>query len=162
MFNKEVLQTMNINELVYQFERTCIMTWAEKMKEFGGGNFTFLSEDGETITFIVVGDPVLLKSTYKKQENERIGCPVVTDEGYMLFITGKRVARKLAKHEKAFNTNAIMVTRHGEAGDTNATYKVVELPEVETFKALMKIKKADFKPEMIAESVEAVADVLEN
>lgn len=138
------------------------MSWKEKMKEFGGGNFTFLSEDGETLTFIVVDDPVLLKSKFKGKENERIGCPVITDDGYMLFVTGKRLARKLSKHEKAFNTKAIMATRHGESGDQNATYDVVEIPEVETFKRLMEIKKADFKPAMIAESIEAVADVLDN
>lgn len=138
------------------------MSWKDKMKEFGGGNFTFVSEDGETLTFIVVGEPVLLKSTYKKQENERIGCPIVTDEGYQLFVTGKRVARKISKHEAVFKSKALMVTRQGESGDINATYKVVELPEEDTFKRLMAIKKADFKPEMVAESVEAVKDVLDN
>lgn len=138
------------------------MSWKEKMKEFGGGNFTFLSEDGETLTFIVIGDPVLLKSKYKGKENERVGCPIITDEGYQLFVTGKRLARKISKYESVFKTSALMITRQGEAGDINAMYKVSVLPEVDTFKRLMAIKKKDFTPEMIAESIDDVGDVLDN
>ncbi|GAI82929.1 unnamed protein product, partial [marine sediment metagenome] len=100
-------------------------TWSGKMKEYGGGNFTFLSSDGEAIVFIVVGLPVLMKSKYQGKEGERIGCPVVTDEGYLLFVTGKRLGRKLAKHEKVFGTNAIMVVRHGVEGDVNAKYEII-------------------------------------
>jgi hypothetical protein len=129
------------------------MTWAEKMKEYGGGNFTFLSVDGDTITFIVVGEPVLLKTMFKKQEQERIGCPVVTEEGYQLFITGKRVARKLSKHEAVFGCSAIMVIRHGVEGDVNARYDVRVLPEPATFERLKAIYDTDFRPEMIADSV---------
>jgi len=138
------------------------MSWKDKMKEFGGGNFTFLSEDGETLTFIVVADPVLLKSKFKGKENERIGCPVITDEGYMLFVTGKRLARKLSKHEPVFKKTALMVTRHGAEGDINASYAVAELPEKETFDRLKAIMKADFTLEMVAESIDAVGDVLDN
>ena len=32
-------------------------TWSGKMQELGGGNFTFLSVDGEVLIFIVVGLP---------------------------------------------------------------------------------------------------------
>lgn len=138
------------------------MTWKDKMKEFGGGNFTFLSVDGEVIIFIVVGDPKLLKSTFKGKENERIGCPVVTDEGYLLFICGKRLARKISKLEKHFETKAIMAVRHGSEGDVNAKYDVMVVPEKETFERLSAIKKADFKPAMIAESVKDSAEVLSN
>jgi len=137
-------------------------TWKDKMKEFGGGNFTFLSEDGETLTFIVVGLPQLLVSKYKGKENERIGCPVVTDEGYQLFVTGKRLARKISKHESAFATSALMVTRHGESGDINATYNVTVLPEPETFTRLYAIKATDFEESMIAESVSEASKVLDN
>lgn len=138
------------------------MTWKEKMKDFGGGNFTFLSVDGEVISFLIVGDPVLLKSTYKNKENERIGCPVITDEGYMLFICGKRLARKISKLERHFDTKAIMAVRHGAEGDVNAKYDVSVLPEQETFDRLLAIKKADFKKAMIAESIADSAEVLNN
>jgi len=136
------------------------MSWKEKMKEFGGGNFTFLSTDGETITFIVVGEPVLLKSVYKKQEQQRVGCPVVTDEGYQLFITGKRLARKLSKHEAIFNTSALMVIRHGGEGDSETRYDVRVLPEPATYARLKAIMDADFKPEMIQESIDEATQVL--
>lgn len=136
------------------------MGWKDKMKEFGGGNFTFLSTDGETITFIVVGDPVLLKTMYKKKEQERIGCPVVTDEGYQLFICGKRLARKLSKQEGVFTTNAIMAIRHGAEGDADSHYDVRVLPEPETFTRLVAIRDKDFKPEMIQESIDEASQVL--
>ena len=129
------------------------LTWSGKMKEFGGGNFTFLSTDGETLTFVVVGLPVLLKSVYKGKEQQRIGCPVVTDEGFQLFICGKRLARKLSKHEGIFNVSALMVIRHGIEGDVEAKYEVRVLPEPETFKRLSLIKDADFTPDMIDDAV---------
>ena len=138
------------------------MSWKDKMKEYGGGNFTFLSVDGEVLIFIVVGEPVLLESTYKGKKNERIGCPVVTDEGYMLFICGKRLARKISKLEKDFEKKAIMAVRRGLEGDVNAKYDVTVVPEKETFNRLQAIKKADFKRAMIQESIDDAAEVLHN
>ena len=136
------------------------MSWKEKMKEFGGGNFTFLSTDGETLTFIIVGEPVLLESSFKGKAQERIGCPVVTDEGYQLFICGKRLARKLSKQEPVFDSSAIMVIRHGVEGDVNARYDVRVLPEPETFARLKAIKDADFTSEMIQDSIDEATQVL--
>jgi len=136
-------------------------SWGGRMKEWGGGDFTFLSSDGETLTFIVVGLPELMASNYKGNVGERIGCPVVTESGYQLFVCGKRVARKLAKVEKYFSTNAIMVVRHGVEGDQNAKYSVKVLPEKETFDALRKIEDEDFTPSLIPESVKAALDVMQ-
>lgn len=135
-------------------------TWAEKMKELGGGSFTFLSSDGETLTFIVVGLPQALKSVYKGKEQKRIGCPVVTDDGFQLFICGKRLARKLTKREKVFGTSALMVIRHGVEGDVAATYELKVLPEAETFKRLAAIRDEDFTPDMIADAVTEATKVM--
>ena len=137
-------------------------TWGGKMKEFGGGNFTFLSTDGEVLIFVVVGLPVKLASVYKGKEQERIGCPVVTDEGFQLFICGKRLARKLSKHESVFGTNAVMVIRHGVEGDVNAKYEVKVLPESETFARLSAIAKEDFTSDMIDDAVKEASTVLTN
>ncbi|KKL61777.1 hypothetical protein LCGC14_2191920 [marine sediment metagenome] len=137
-------------------------SWGGRMKEWGGGDFTFLSSDGEAITFIVVGLPQQLESMYKGKKQKRIGCPVVTDTGYQLFICGTRVARKLSKFEKQFETTAFMVVRHGAEGDVNCKYDVKPLPEKETYSALMKIKEQDFKHEMIAESVLASTEVMQS
>ncbi len=137
-------------------------SWGGRMKEWGGGDFTFLSSDGEAITFIVVGLPQQLESMYKGKKQKRIGCPVVTDTGYQLFICGTRVARKLSKFEKRFETTAFMVVRHGAEGDVNCKYDVKPLPEKETYSALMKIKEQDFKHEMIAESVLASTEVMQS
>lgn len=136
-------------------------SWGGRMKDWGGGDFTFLSSDGEALIFIVVGLPVQMESIYKGRPQKRIGCPVVTDTGYQLFICGTRVARKLSKFEKSFDTSAIIIVRHGAEGDVNATYDVKLLPEKETYSTLMKIKEKDFKAEMIAESIEAAKEVMQ-
>ncbi len=135
-------------------------TWAGKMKEWGGGDFTFLGSDGEAIIFIVCGLPQLMKSIYKGQEQERIGCPVITENGYQLFVCGKRVGRKLSKFEGVFNHRAIMIVRHGVEGDSNAKYEVKVLPEKETFDALCAIRDADFEESMIEESIAAAWEVM--
>lgn len=142
-------------------EKVLPNTWGGRMKEWGGGDFCFLSSDGEALTFIVVGLPLQLVSIYKKKEQKRIGCPVVTDTGYQLFICGTRVARKLAKFESQFETSAFMVVRHGAEGDVNAKYDVKALPEKETYSALMKIKESDFNIDMIPESVKAASAVMQ-
>ena len=138
-----------------------LTTWAGRMKDWGGGNFTFLSSDGEALIFIVVGLPRQMTSVYKKKEQKRIGCPVVTDAGYQLYICGTRVARKLAKFEPQFDKSAIMVVRHGAEGDVNSKYDVRLCPEKETYSALMKIKADDFEESMIEESVKAATEVLQ-
>ena len=142
-------------------EKPHASSWHDKMKEFGGGNFTFLSTDGEVLMFIVIDLPILLHSVYKGKEQERIGCPVVTENGYQLFVCGKRVARKLSKHEKSFGTNAMMVVRHGMEGDVNAKYDVAVVPEKETFEALLKVKETDFEDGMIEESVKEATEVMQ-
>lgn len=130
-----------------------VQSWADKMKELGGGNFTFLSSDGETITFIIVGSPVPITTMYNKVPQQRIGWPVVTEDGFQLFICGKRPSRKLAKLEREAATHAIMVVRHGAEGDSASKYPVTVLPETETFKKLSAIAAEDFQPDMIADAV---------
>jgi len=98
------------------------MSWSEKMKEFGGGDLAFLSEDGEVIVFVVCADPVLLEGKFKGKPSEKIGCPVITEDGFVLFVAGKRLARKLSKHEAEFDANAFMAIRHGEQKDITSSY----------------------------------------
>jgi hypothetical protein len=71
-----------------------------------------------------------------------------------LFVTGKRVARKLSKLEGVFGSQALMVIRNGNEGDVNTRYDVRVLPEAETFAKLAAIRDADFRPEMIQDSVD--------
>jgi len=136
------------------------MSWRERMKEFGSGNFTFLSTDGEIITFVVVGDPVLLRSNFKGKEQGRIGCPVVTEDGYVLFITGKRCARKISKCEPLFGTNAISVIRHGIEGDTDSRYEVKVSLDGDLFSRLRTIAERDVTPELIQESIDEASETL--
>ena len=142
-------------------EKKVANSWGGRMKEWGGGDFCFLSSDGEALIFIVVGLPERMQSNYKGKPQTRIGCPVVTDTGYQLFICGTRVARKLAKFEKQFDTAAFMIVRHGAEGDVNSKYDIKILPEKDTYSTLMKIKEQDFKPEMIAESIAAASEIMQ-
>jgi len=123
------------------------MVWKEKIKEFGGGDLTFLSEDGEVLIFVVVGDPVLLEGKYKGKPSFKIGCPVVTEDGFVLFVAGKRLARKISKHEGTFDERAFMAIRHGGQNDINASYelKVLDNPDL-TEQLLESVKGLDFKP----------------
>lgn len=134
--------------------------WKDKMKDWGGGDLTFLSSDGEVIMFVVVDEPQLLKGKFKGNPQERIGCPVVTDEGFVLFITGKRVARKLSKFEDRFKDAAFMVCRHGEAGDINASYDVTLLDNEAKTEQLFAIAKKEYKFALLKQALKDAADVM--
>ncbi len=129
------------------------MAWKDKMKDWGGGDLTFLSSDGECIVFVVVDEPELLKGKYKGNEQERIGCPVVTDEGFVLFVTGKRTARKLSKFEAVFKKSAFMIVRHGESGDINSTYDVTVLDNDAKTTHLFDLAKREYKPGMLKQAI---------
>lgn len=136
------------------------MSWKTKMAEIGGGNVTFLTCDGETLLCLAVGEPVLLHSKYKGTPQERVGCPVITDEGFMLFITGKRVARKMSKFEDEFNKVCLLITRHGEEGDINATYSVTKIDDAEKVKQLQTIKKKEYSNQAMKEAVDEATEIL--
>ncbi len=136
------------------------MSWKEKMKDWGGGAITFLSSDAETLAFVVVDQPVLLAGKFKGKEQDRIGCPVVTDEGFLLFITGKRVARKLSKFEDVFKTCAFMIVRHGETGDVNSTYDVSILDSPEKTEQLFAIAAKEYKPALLKQAIEDAKEVM--
>jgi len=138
------------------------MGWRDKIKEWGGGAITFLSSDGECIIFVVVDEPVLLTGKFKGKEQDRIGCPVVTDEGFVLFITGKRVARKLSKFEEYFKDSAFMITRHGDVGDIHASYAVAMFVGEEKTAQLFAIAKAEYKPAMLKEAIVDAKEVMSN
>lgn len=136
------------------------MSWKEKMKEFGGGDLAFLSEDGEVITFIVVGDPMLLEGKYKGKPSEKIGCPIITEDGFALLVAGKRLARKISKHEGYFDERVLQAVRHGESGDIDATYPLTIVDDADLAKRLFAIKDADFRADMIGEAVDAALVVM--
>lgn len=136
------------------------MSWREKAKEFGGGDLAFLSSDGEVVNFVVCGEPVLLTGRYKGQPTEKIGCPIITEDGFALLITGKRLFRKIAKQEEQFEVSAFQAIRHGEEGDINASYGLKVLDNVDLTTKLLNIKQTDFNPEMIDEAIKAAQDVM--
>ena len=113
------------------------MSWKEKIKEFGGGDLAFLSEDGEAIMFVVVGDPVLLEGKYKGKPSEKIGCPIVTPDGFALLIAGKRLARKISKYEDSFDKVALIAIRRGEQNDITTTYSLKTLEDEEITNKLL-------------------------
>lgn len=135
--------------------------WSQKMKDWGGGDITFLSSDGEVLIFVVVDEPQLLKGKFKGNEQERIGCPVVTDEGFMLFVTGKRVARKLSKFESHFKDSAFMVIRHGESGDINSSYEVTILDNEAKTAQLFALAKKEYKPALLKQAIKDAKEVMQ-
>ena len=136
------------------------MGWKEKMKEFGGGDLAFLSEDGEVITFVVVGEPILLEGKFKGRPSQKIGCPIVTEDGFALFIAGKRLARKLSKHEDLFNDSAFMAIRHGVQNDITASYELKVVEDMELTQNLLAMVDAEVNPTVIAEAVESAISVM--
>ncbi len=135
------------------------MSWKEAMKEIGPANLLFLSTDGASCAFMVVGDPVGIETTYAKKQQTRVACPVVTVEGFNLFICGKRVARKLASLEDKFSNHVITVTRHGAEGDTDTAYEVTATPDSDRVKDLKKIAAKIDIPAALAEALEDAKDV---
>ena len=137
------------------------MAWKEKMKEWGPASLQFLSTDGASITFMVVADPVLLKGKYKGKDQDRIGMPIVTEEGFFLFIGGKRIARKLASIEEKFADHVITVIRHGAEGDTNAKYEVVPTKDAAKVKALNAVKGHTFSQDALDEAIAEAGEVMD-
>lgn len=125
------------------------MSWKDKMKEFGGGDIAFLSEDGEAIKFMVVGEPKLLIGEYKGKPSRKVGCPVVTEDGLIILVAGMRLARKIAKHEGNYASRVFMVIRHGAAGDANATYDLKVLDDIDFALKLTDIFNKEVSPETI-------------
>ncbi len=136
------------------------MSWKERMAEWGGGEVSFLSEDGECMVFIVAGEPQLLKSKYKNQETERIAAPLITDDGFTLLIMGKRLARKLSKHEGDFSTKAFIAVRHGEERDINTTYELSVLDDPERTAKLFNMLSTQFDDTMVEEAITAAKDIM--
>ena len=136
------------------------MTWKDKMKEFGGGDLAFLSEDAEVIQFVVVGEPVLLEGKFKGRPSEKIGCPIVTPDGFALFVAGKRLARKIAKHEDSFNVSAFMAIRHGQQNDITATYDLKVLDNPELTATLFAMVPTEVNQNIIDEAVQSALSVM--
>jgi len=129
------------------------------MKDWGGGDVAFLTEDGEMITFAVVGEPFLIKGKYAGKETERIGCPIVGLDGFSLLVIGKRVARRLTKYEPRFTEIAFDLIRRGAPGDTHSKYDLAECSVPETAAALLALAKTSNWEDEIAEAVAAANEI---
>lgn len=138
------------------------MGWKDKMDEWGGGDITFLSEDGECLTFIVVGEPHLIEGKFKGKATERIGCPVIGVDGFTLLIVGKRLARRLAKHERIFLTDGFTIVRHGTHDDITTKYELVVCDDTDLTKRLFEYAKTEFDESVIAEAIQYAEEVANN
>ena len=132
------------------------MKWKETMAEWGGADMTFLSEDMETMTFVVVADPVLYEGNYKGNTTRRVLAPVVTTEGFTILVLGMRVARRLAKYEEKFDDVAFELTRHGEARNTQTTYSLVLCTDATLITALQESVVNEFEPAELEEHIASV------
>lgn len=136
------------------------MNWKDSMAEWGGGEVSFLSEDGECIRFVVAGEPQLLESKYKQQTTQRIAAPLMTPDGFTLLIMGKRLARKLSKYESQFDSEAFIVIRHGEARDIDTTYELKALADDDLKAKLFGLLTTEFNEEMVADAIIAAKDIM--
>lgn len=135
------------------------MSWKEKMKEWGGGDVSFLSEDGECVTFVVVGEPHLIEGKFRGQDTQRIGCPIIGIDGFSLLIVGKRVARRLAKYEKHFSKWAFDLIRHGEPNDTKSTYELRRCDVQDLEKSLLAEAAKGFSDDDVLEAVKSAREI---
>lgn len=136
------------------------MNWKEKIKEFGGGDINFLSGDGEVLDFVICDNPILLEGKFKGKPQQRIGIPIVSAEGFSLFITGKRLARKLSKYEDKMATSVFRVVRHGEENDVNSSYPVTILDDTQQTAELFALKDREFNPTVLAEAVAYAIEIM--
>ena len=136
------------------------MSWKERMAEWGGGEVSFLSEDGEAIVFIVAGEPQLMESKYKGQTTQRIAAPLITLDGFTLLIMGKRLARKLSKYESQFGNEAFIAIRHGEERDINTTYELKLLEDEERKAKLFDLLRTQFNEDMVKDAIAAAQDIM--
>lgn len=134
--------------------------WRDTMKELGGGDISFLSEDGEYIEFVVVGEPAVLAGKFKGVEQVRVGVPAITSDGFTLLIIGKRAARRLSKYEDDFQLAYFRITRHGGRGDTNAVYDVVRIYDEAVYDSLSALVPVSDLPELLAEAITDAGKVL--
>ena len=149
-----------VNELLVIMKVEVCMSWKDKTKEWGGGEIAFLSEDGEAICFIVVGEPVLLSGKFKGKLTVRVGAPIVSQDGFTLLIMGKRLARRLSKYEDDFESNAFIAVRRGAQNDINTTYELNLCKDEVISKELFDYKANVFKEPMIAEAVKDAEEVM--
>ncbi len=138
------------------------MSWKESMAEFGGGEVTFLSDDGERLCFVVCGEPRLLEGKFKGQNTKRIGAAIVSEDGFTIFVMGMRVARRLAKHEDKFDTVAFEIIRHGAPHDQNASYEVNVLEDETLTTSLFTIKNQEYKPDELDTMFKFVEDMVKS
>jgi len=136
------------------------MNWKDSMREWGGGEVSFLSEDGECVVFVVCGEPVLLESMFKKKKTERIGAPVMTEDGFSLLVMGKRLARRLSKHEENFGSHAFIAVRHGDQGDINTRYELTVLDDIERTTKLFQMVAEGIPADTINEAVASAIDIM--
>ncbi len=136
------------------------MSWKEKMKEFGGCEVAFLTEDGEVAQFVVCGEPELFEGKFKGQATKRIAFPIVATDGMTILVLGMRAARRLSKYEKTFDDTAFEVIRHGEPGDQDATYAVKPIDDDDLTIELFEIKAREFNPDVVGDMMSGVNDMI--
>jgi len=137
---------------------TKTMGFRDKVKEWGGGDLTFLSEDGEVVRFVVADDPELIRGKFKGGETRRAAIPIFTPDGQSLLVIGMRVVRRLAKYEKLFKTTAFQLVRNGEKGDQNTTYDLSVIEDKALTTKLLDMKKAGIDKEELDESYKAALE----
>ena len=136
------------------------MSWKETLNGLGGANLTFLSEDGECLEFVVMADPIVIQGKFRGKETTRLCVPIVSDDGFTLFIIGIRLARRLAKYEKDFGSLAFEVIRHGASADVNTSYSLNVIGDETRVAELHAAAVNEFDAALLSDMVDAAKQVL--
>ena len=105
--------------------------WDSLEKELGTGNTFFLRDDGESIVFIVKGQPQVMTVKFRKTVRKVGVIPVVTATGAGAISMGQKQFRAFIPVVRKHPDQAYVMTRHGERDNINTTYSfdVEKIPD---------------------------------
>lgn len=125
------------------------MVWKNPdLDEFGKGDLFILSEDGDKGVVVPIGEPEIIRDTFKGKTRKQAEVPVFDIEADCIrfWRQGSRVWRKFVRlNPKGENDCKVIltVTRHGKPDDTATTYDLQRTGDVVAESELsMKVEKA--------------------
>lgn len=118
------------------------------LEDFGKGDLFILSDDGDHGSVVPLGEPEIIRDTYKGQTRKQAEVPVwdIEADCIRFWRQGSRVWRKFKRvNPNGENDRKIIlsVTRHGAPEDTKTTYDIQRTGDVEVDTELYsKVEKA--------------------
>ena len=86
------------------------------------GRFINLKDDGDEITFLIIGEPVSFLSKSNFGPRTRYLFPIECDGELRVWGCGKTDYKELSELKDQFANHSVSVTRHGKARSMKTTY----------------------------------------